>query len=553
MFKGSAFWLKIIGFVSLSYLLTACGTSGSSEETAGSQTGTGTVGILLTDAPADPDQFLEINVSIESIELFGSNEQGNQTLYSGPTKTINLFDLKNESMPFTFQEGIVAGEYCKIRLRLSSLELVLVDDTPEDRSDNETFYPRLPGNNKLDLNIRDCVTVSSGETLAIQLDMDAERSIHISGNGLGNNKYQFRPVVFVDALAEEFDPKLLRLEGELVEYDESLNTLLLCDALPTIGLNNNGCVEIHLNNESAFFDNVEYSGAPRATAELFDDSKLDTVLTAVGWPRYLAPEYFDIEVPYGHLPPIGSCRLWNVGLEPGQQSAPIDCDELPEIIPDNVAVVDHNGLVRDPNRPVIILDALVIEEGEFLVAEGAALENADSSGVSISPTLGSSILVDSLDISFQEGELGVNGTRLVSKKGQLLSYESIVADTLVQVDGVLDVSIETDANLRAALVIIDSEGLSQDTLTGTVTSVEDNAVLINVDSDTVCGVSLTVFELDLHKEFDALSVTITEDASEVSSTVNFEEGFGVGINGFCNGAIFEPQSVVLIHDLRQAS
>ena len=49
-------------------------------------------------------------------------------------------------------------------------------------------------------------------------------------------------------------------------------------------------------------------------------------------PAYpLVEEVYDI--PPGHMPPPGACRVWYPGEPPGQQPPPGDCDELEEAVP----------------------------------------------------------------------------------------------------------------------------------------------------------------------------------------------------------------------------
>jgi len=40
-----------------------------------------------------------------------------------------------------------------------------------------------------------------------------------------------------------------------------------------------------------------------------------------------------VEIPPGHMPPPGSCRVWFPGGPPGQQPAPGDCGELQRVVP----------------------------------------------------------------------------------------------------------------------------------------------------------------------------------------------------------------------------
>ena len=42
-------------------------------------------------------------------------------------------------------------------------------------------------------------------------------------------------------------------------------------------------------------------------------------------PRQKYPSYQSLHIPPGHLPPPGSCRIWEPGLPPGHQKPPMDC------------------------------------------------------------------------------------------------------------------------------------------------------------------------------------------------------------------------------------
>jgi len=43
-------------------------------------------------------------------------------------------------------------------------------------------------------------------------------------------------------------------------------------------------------------------------------------------PHQEYPSYRSLHIPPGHLPPPGSCRIWEPGLPPGHQKPPMDCD-----------------------------------------------------------------------------------------------------------------------------------------------------------------------------------------------------------------------------------
>jgi hypothetical protein len=110
--------------------------------------------------------------------------------------------------------------YNKIRLILNQVELVFHDD-------RSPAYPRLPGNGKLDLNPRETFHVDSDQPLAIQLDFDAKKSIHVVQTG-NQEKYNFRPVVFVQIVEGEFDTKLIRQRGTINDLDIADGEFKLC-------------------------------------------------------------------------------------------------------------------------------------------------------------------------------------------------------------------------------------------------------------------------------------------------------------------------------------
>lgn len=526
--------------------LVSCGGGGTGQS-VDTANGTGTVGILLTDKPADPLLFLSINASIESAELIGSDDDDERvSLYSGPTQTFDLLRLRNEAIPFTFKDEVPIGTYCKIRLTLSDLELVLADDTPNDATDNETYHPRLPGNGKLDLLARDCFEVGPGEVITLQVDIDAANSIHIVGNNKG---YNFRPVIFIDVLNQDFISKLVRLDGIVKRIDNDAEKLLLCEAIPTVHLNNEGCVELHLGEDSAYFDNLEYQGAPRALSELLQDDVLGQALTVVGWPRHGGKPYRDVHVPKGHYPPLGECRLWVIGLPPGQQEAPVDCDDLPEVIPEDTVVVTHDGLKKDPHHPLMVLDTLVVERGEFLQVEGDVATDADVDGFTMNLAQGAPIIVgDPLSVLLQKGETpDINGTRIVSKAGVLLEVADILATLPVQVDGVLD--IDTDM-LKAALVILDTDVLGAEQVTGEILSVETDSITVNPEAGQVCGINTEQLLVNLSEALDILTVVITDDGSEIIRGGELEVGQNIGMNGSCDSSGYETDNIVIVDDQR---
>jgi len=135
------------------FLISSCG-GGSSADTAPA---TGTVLFLLTDGPAD--DLSAIYLEVTEATLIGGN--GQQTIFSG-NKTINLLDLYHFNEPIAFGE-VLAGDYTKIRLQISDIELV-------DKITGLSTFARLPANGKIDLLDQGRFTVFPGRTLVVEID-----------------------------------------------------------------------------------------------------------------------------------------------------------------------------------------------------------------------------------------------------------------------------------------------------------------------------------------------------------------------------------------------
>ena len=487
--------------ITLVTALVSCGGSGGGS--SDTSQGKGTVGILLTDKPADPALFSAIIASIRRVELMGSEENGPVTLYSGPVKEFDLLRLKNESIPLVFKDNVPAGTYCKIRLILSDLELVLADDTPNDSTDNDIEHPKLPGNGKLDLVARDCFNVVDGEVLTLQLDIDAGKSIHIIANKKGFN---FRPVIFVDVVNQDFDSKLVRLSGKITEIDSDQQSLLLCHAIPHESMNNLGCVKVRFNTDySAFFDsNAPWDGAPRAISDLLVKTNVGEQLTVVGWAESGAKADNDDDKPAEYY-------------------------------------------------PLLHLDALVAELGEFLQVQGEVAEIPDDTGVFAMTVSSGPVKIDSTDtlnVMLQPGDSDINGTRIVSKSGVLLEPADIEKFQPVQVDGVLQVIQDSDLLLKSALVIIDKGALGVEQVTGVIQSVGINTLELTPEADTVCGVATSLLTVELTNDVKIWTVTITEDSYTIVPVGILEEEQTVLMNGTCELTGYQTDNVVIVKDER---
>jgi hypothetical protein len=268
--------VRLVLALALTATLAACGDGSSGAVAVNS--GTGTVVVVVTDAPTD--EFLQIWVTVRKVELLGA--QGHYTLFEG-RRTFDLLTMREDARLLSLGRDVPAGEWSKIRLHVEDVRMIrLVDEdeagtivacptdvTPDTGFVCESIRPKVGGNGKIDLNPRGPLTVRSGDLVFVQLDLDAEKSIHVVETG--NERWIFRPVVFVDLFAIHPD-RLVRIEGEIAEIDLAASRLVVCNthlvfrpnAQQDLG-NGSRCVDVRVGSGTSIFD---VDGQPAGLADL---------------------------------------------------------------------------------------------------------------------------------------------------------------------------------------------------------------------------------------------------------------------------------------------
>lgn len=183
MFRGKRTGLLVgmAGFLLLAVLI-ACG-GGGSESTSHQDSGdTGNVALFLADGPAD--EFDHIWIEVSQISLLGGDGSPVVIYETEDPTRIDLLTLQEDDLLLSVNASAPAGTYPKIRLIVESV-------AGEQTGQLVDFHLE---SKKIDLNPRGPMDITPGETLALRLDIDAEKSIHVAGPN-----YNFRPVVFVEA------------------------------------------------------------------------------------------------------------------------------------------------------------------------------------------------------------------------------------------------------------------------------------------------------------------------------------------------------------------
>jgi len=367
--------------------LLALGLTGCAESGGGSTTGsagTGRVAIALTDAPTD--EFVEVLITVVSIDLLpGDDDSERETIFEG-VETFDLLALENVAEPFAIAADVPAGTYSKLRLGVSSIELVRM---LEDGS-FESVFPRLPGGDRIDLNPRGGFEVVPGETLALQLDIDARRSIHIVGNG--NGRYHFRPQVFVEIMDEERESRLVSLAGvvEQVEEGEDGVRFELCEVdleyRDRDGRLDRYCVTVFTGDETCVFDEM---GLASSVAEISEDDRL----TVLG--RFRRDENEDFAV--------------------------------------DAAVIELGGL-----------DAYLKLTG---LVSGVYDEASETIVVELDPGQG---FLEGTELEVDLSE----GTRIFTRAGEVVAPGDIELDSVIEVDGILVLNQGAPDLLRASILFV---------------------------------------------------------------------------------------------------
>jgi hypothetical protein len=205
------------------------------------------VGILIKDGPTD--DYLRIMISLTRVELLG--DDGNYVVFSGE-RTFDLLDLQNFYDMLAVSDQVPAGEYEKIRLRVTDITLFRDDGAGGE----EEIDVEVPGGGRIDLNPRGSFFVSAGSGILIEIDIDARRSIHIVQTG-NRDRYRFRPVVFVEVRETQLTNALARVHGDIGVGSKDETGFDLCNVSIQFQTDTSGCIPINVTPDN--MDGSEYT------------------------------------------------------------------------------------------------------------------------------------------------------------------------------------------------------------------------------------------------------------------------------------------------------
>lgn len=334
---------RLLLILLVSSTLIAC--SGTSDNAAAVSSGTGRVSLLITDAPNL--DFDEVNLTVQSVSFLG--EHGHQSIILNQERVINLLALQNYS-DWLATAVIPAGTYDKIRLHVSQVELVR---NVAQGQQPERYITKLPANGKVDLNPRGSFEVVAGGHLMVELDVDAEKSIHIIEKGNGNYSYNFRPVVFVNILNDL--TRLVVLDGLVKKRTDNDFRLCLAQVFvaQTDSSNDDGCLRVQVSAKTVIQDEQ----IDVVTADTIKDGDTVTVLGMASSQKISA------------LHIVEHADISNLGLFAGQASSTVDVNN------------EFTMETDDSNAVVLPLTSLLVS-----LVDGSGVRVFDKSGNQVSET-----------------------------------------------------------------------------------------------------------------------------------------------------------------------
>ncbi|PSQ99089.1 MAG: hypothetical protein BRD48_05125 [Bacteroidetes bacterium QS_9_68_14] len=181
-------------------LFTVVGCDGAGED--GGRTGT--LQVMLTDAPFPFESAEAANVTIERVVALPASdspdvEENNRFVLTDETQSFNLLELRDGVTAPLAGEELPAGTYEQIRLILGEEASVVMDD-------GTTYDLQVPSGTQTGVKVLlEGLDISAGEETELTLDFDVSKSFVTKGNpGApgGVQGFLFKPVVTVERIDE---------------------------------------------------------------------------------------------------------------------------------------------------------------------------------------------------------------------------------------------------------------------------------------------------------------------------------------------------------------
>jgi hypothetical protein len=209
---------RILMAVALSILLLGVVIlAGCSDSTAPENTAPGRIKLNMIDAPGDYD---EVNVHIVRIEVHradadstddGKDDESGWSVISTDSMMVDLLTLTDGHGVSLADTLLPAGRYTQVRLILGGENTVVVGGIEYDLE--------IPSSMNTGIKLIHGFTIEPDALYQATLDFDADRSIHMTGNG----QYKMKPVIriIVDRISGGLEGTVLPAEARAMIWTVS--------------------------------------------------------------------------------------------------------------------------------------------------------------------------------------------------------------------------------------------------------------------------------------------------------------------------------------------
>jgi hypothetical protein len=503
----------VLMLVPLSLYLAGCGSGGGESGTVTpiESTSTGSVTVLIADGPAD--DYDSIVITVTEVSLIPAEEDADPVvIYESDGEEIDLLKYRDEDLVFTVNNDVPAGDYEKVRLRVS--------DIRSEGGPCDELSIKLPSG-KIDLNPGETFTVAEDTALLIRLDIDANKSLQLHQAGK-SGKCIFRPVVFVE-IAPTMKYCTSILTGTISEF------LTDTDGFIIELSEGQGELEVHIVEDTVIFDS-------EGRRLVFSELALGQEVVLKGWlygEGYLQATF--VVVGNGEV----------LVLE-GEVKGSVDEDFQFPFTPDEAEEIE---VAIDATQSLILVgcdtevDEGVIQEGLRAQVVGWAedtlfhamvvllsLEEVSGTIAEVEPTIGGTILTISQEAENEVEILLPDGTPIYLEGDGAIESEFLCEGREVRV--VLDP--ESQVTLTAAELYCQSElkgGVVQEsdlasltlTIDGIFVHVQPTATILDTSGEADTLVSFGAIQVDDRVECFGLSPCSDDESFEAFVVVITEQ------------------------------
>lgn len=487
---------------------------------------TGLVGIFITDN--DTERFDQILVDVYKIDLIGN---GKPVTVLDDEVTIDLKQLESNGELLSIADDVPPGFYNEVRLYVDEVTLVTL---AADGSVDEAINPKLPSG-KLKLKPRGPFEVIAGESLLIQIDIDANKSVkfHPKGNG----EWQFRPVAYVDIGDADDFGRLTRIYGRIDEIFDGENSFRLCQ---TELLSDDDDDDDYDRDEHCVLVNVfDDTGLFGATGDPIDfiDLAEEEFATVAGLVQNRDDDDDD-EDERRREEDDDDDDSDDDSDDDDSDDGDSDDDDDKDGSDDSSSTHDDDDDENGHGAPFEI-DAVVVMQGEkgtFSTYKGLVVDSLNTATGEFSIDLDTN---QGIETDGPLAALFQDGTRVFDRKGNPLDPTAIAMGVRGQFEGRLMISDVDPDMLKTTLIVLDMLPDGDEILRGIIGSFTDSGFNLMTDVGDRC----------VETDDDTEVLLITPDGDGITSNPgsldDLESGQEVDVYGDYENGCFDADSIVV--------